>query len=495
MGKNSNNTILAFWIGIGKFSTFAISLLSAAILSRYLSKPEYGTYKQILYVYNTLLIVFTAGLPRVFSYFLPRYSLGQGKEIVVKISKILFLTGLVFSVFLFAFSGLVADILKNPELSKGLKYFSPVPMLLLPTLGIEGIFSTYKKTIFIAVYNILTRALMLVLIVVPVVLYSSNYITAIYGWVAASAVTMITAYFFKSIPFRGVTMAKSGLGFKEILKYSLPLVVATIAGTLNRAASQFYISRYFGSEVFAEFSNGFVEIPFVGMITGATSVVLMPVFTKIIYEKSDISQVTDLWQSALKKSAVLIYPMVIYFLFYSKQLVTIVYSETYTESSKYFSAAMILNFFNIIIFAPLLLSLGKTRFYAKLHFGLAITAWVVEYLVIIIFKTPLAVAVSILFIDVGGILISLTYSAKCLGVNFLNLFPVGRFIIIALHSFISLFLVNLLLRNIIPEVADVWFVAIAGVMYVTILLISARWFKINYVEILIPLFNHKKTDI
>lgn len=493
MNSNSNNTVQAFWVGIGSFSSFGIALLSAAILSRYFSKTEYGTYKQIIYVYNTLLLVFTAGLPRVFSYFLPRYSLAQGKEIVFKISKVLFFAGLAFSVFLFAFSGLIADVLKNPELSRGLKYFSPVPMLLLPTLGIEGIFSTYKKTFYIAIYRVITRFLMLIFIVGPVILFSRNYLAAIYGWVTVSVIILIIAYFFKSMPFKGVEQEKSGLYFKEILKYSLPIVSATIAGTIYRAANQFYISRYYGAEVFAEFSNGFIEIPFVHMITGSTSAVLMPVFSKIVHEKSDISQITNLWRSALQKSAVLIYPMVIYFMFYSEELVTIVYSETYAASAKYFSTAMVLNFFNIIIFAPLLLSMGEARFYAGLTYGLAITTWVVEYFVVIIFDTPLAIAISFVIIAIAGIAVSMGFSAKKLGVSFLSLFPVGRFMIIALHSFISLFLVNLLLKNIIPDIADIFFIAISGVIYLGILLITARLFKINYLEIIIPLFKRNKS--
>jgi O-antigen/teichoic acid export membrane protein len=490
--KNSNNTVQVFWIGIGSFSSFAISLVSAAILSRYFSKAEYGTYKQILYVYDTLLIVFTAGLPRVFNYFLPRYTLTQGKEIVLKISKVLFLSGLAFSVFLFAFSGVIADILKNPELSRGLKYFSPVPMLLLPTLGIEGIFSTYKKTVFIAIYDTLTRTLMFIFIIVPVMVFSKNYITAIYGWITVSVIILIIASFYKGIPFKGVKQEKSGLSFKEILKYSLPLVSATIAAVIFRAANQFYISRYFGSEVFAEFSNGFVEIPFVQMIIGATSTVLMPVFSKIVYEKSDMSQITNLWRSTLQKSAILIYPIVIFFMFYSKEVVTIIYSETYSISSKYFSTALILNFFNIIIFAPLLLSFGKVKFYARLHYGLAITAWVVEYLVIIIFKTPLAVAISFVAISVCGLVISLVYSSKILGVSFLSLFPAGRFLVIAIHSFISLFLVNFLLRHFLPHTIDLVFVTIAGIGYLGVLLISSKLVKINYMEIIIPLIQKKK---
>ena len=492
MVRKNNNTIQAFWVAIGSFSSFALAIVSAAILSRYFDKNEYGTYRQILFVYNTLIVIFTAGLPSVFAYFLPRYNLGQGKDIVWKVSKALFFFGLIFSVFLFTSSGLIADVLKNPELSKGIKIFSPIPMLLLPTLGIEGIFSTYKKSIFIAIYNTLSRILMLLFIVLPVILFKRTYIYAIYGWIIVSVIVLIIAYFFKGIPFKGISLEKSNLSFKDIFKYCTPLLTASIAGMAFYAANQFYISRFFGTKIFAEFSNGFVEIPFVKMITGATGTILMPIFSKAIYEKSNLNQITSLWQNALQKSAILIYPMVIFFLFYSTEVITILFSNTYAESAKYFSTIMILNFFNIILFSPLLLSLGEVRFYARLNYCLAIAIWFLDYLVIITFGTPILVVLCYVIISVCGIGVALWYSSKKLGIPFLKMFPIGRIFTIAFHSLISLSIINLILRFALPHSPKLILLILAFIGYVILLTVSARWFKINYWEILSPLFNRPK---
>jgi O-antigen/teichoic acid export membrane protein len=493
--ERNNTTVQAFWVGIGSFSSFALGFVSAAILSRYFDKAEYGTYRQILYVYTTLLVIFTAGLPSVFAYFLPRYSLSRGKDIVLKVSKVLFLAGLAFSIFLFLFSGLLANVLKNPELSRGLKYFSPIPMLLLPTLGLEGIFSTYKRTILIAIYNALSRTLMLLFIVLPVVLFEGSYLYAIYGWIFISVITLVLAYFFIGIPFKGVTAEKSNLGIREILKYSLPIASAGIAGTMIKAADQFYIGRYFGTEVFAEFANGFVELPFVGMITGAIATVLMPMFSKIIYDKSDLNQLISLWQNALQKSVILIYPMAIFCIFYSQEIMTIIYSDTYSGSAKYFTAAMTINFFNIIVFAPLLFSLGETRFYAKLHFGLAIVSWLFGYITVIIFNTPYSIAILSVILSIFKIGIALYYSAKVIGVKFITLFPVDRFLIIAFHSVLSLFIVNVLLRLIFSDPGNFVFIIVAGMAFLILLIITSKWFKIDYLGILIPLFHRNKSAI
>jgi O-antigen/teichoic acid export membrane protein len=487
---NQSNTFQALWVGIASFNSFALAIVSAAILSRYLDKTEYGTYKQIIYVYNTLLIIFTAGLPSVFNYFLPRFSRAQGKEIVFNISKVLFFSGLLFSVFLFIGSGLIARVLNNPELSRGLKYFAPVPMLLLPTLGIEGIFTTYRKTAYIALYSTLTRVLMLICIVTPVILFGQDYIYAVYGWIASSVLILIMAYFFKGIPFRGVKGEKSDLTFKEILNYSVPLVFASLGGIIFRSSNQFYISRYFGAETFAEFSNGFIEIPFVHMITGATASVLMPVFSKAVHEH-DFAKVTMLWRSALNKSVVLIYPIVIYMLFYSKELITIVFSESYTVSAKYFTAAIIINFFNVIVFAPLLLSMGKTRFYAWLQYGKAIAIWGVQYVAILVFNTPLSIAVSYVVISVLAIIVPLAYVAKLFKVSLVTLFPVGRVLLITLHSFISMFLVHMLLRMLWPDLKNILLVSVAGLTYAGLLVLTSSLFKIKYWDIVSPLLNRK----
>ena len=284
---DKGNTSQAVWVGLGTLSTLLLSLVSAAILSRYLSKAEYGTYKQVLYVYNSLLFIFTAGLPKVFGYYLPRYSLGQGKTIVWRITTLLFFSGMLFSIFLFLGARPLAVALKNPELISGLQIFAIVPTLLLPTLGLEGILATYKKTPFLALYNVVTRLIMLVCIVLPVLVWGSDYRFAIYGWIVASAVSLVVALVFKNIPFRGIASNTTDLSTQEILSYSLPIVVASLAGIAIKASDQFYISRYFGAETFAEFSNGFIRLPFASMITGAAATVLMPVFSKLAPNDSD----------------------------------------------------------------------------------------------------------------------------------------------------------------------------------------------------------------
>lgn len=490
IGKGTSNTHQAFWVVIGSLSSFSLSVVSAAILSRYLSKSEYGTYRQILYVYTTLLIIFTARLPDVFAYFLPRYNINQGKNVVWKITKVLFLGGAFFSVFLFALSAPIAKLLNNPELEKGLKVFSPIPMFLLPTLGIEGIFATYKKSIFIGIYNTITRILMLLFIVLPVILFHGSYITAIYGWLAVSFLSLLIAFYFKGIPFRGVVSEKSFLSFKEIFAYSLPLVAASIWGMAIRSADQFYISRFFGAKVFAVFSNGFMQLPFVAMVTSATSIVLMPVFSKMIHEQADKKELLKVWRSALYKSAIIIYPLVIFFIFFANNIIIVLYSKAYEGSIIYFRINMVLNFFNIIVFAPLLFSLGKTKFYARIHMIIAILVWGLEYGVILIFNSPIAVSIVSVALGILNILICMIYIAKLLNIDLIDLIPLKVIFKIVIHALCVSIIVKWAIGYLYIDSA-LLNVSLAFTAFSSILLLTSRFFGLNYLNIIRPLLNDK----
>jgi O-antigen/teichoic acid export membrane protein len=485
----SSNTLQAFWLGIGSLSSFTLAIVSAAILSRYFNKTEYGTYRQIIYVYNTFLVIFSAGLPRVFSYFLPRFSLQQGKDIAMKITKILFLFGIAFSFALFAFSGLIANILKNPELDKGLKIFSVIPMLLLPTLGLEGIFSTYKKTYYIAIYNTITRILMLLFIVLPVILLKRSYEYAIYGWIVVSFISLCIALYFKGLPFKGIKSEKSFLNYKEILKYSLPIGTASLWFMAIKSADQFFISRFFGTEVFADYSNGFIELPFVYMVTAASSNVILPVFSKMVKDKSGLDEMINLWRNTLIKSAVILYPLVVFCMFNAKYIIILIYSNIYEKSFVYFQIALILNFFNIILFSPLMFSIGETKIFSRIHLIFAIATWVIEYLIVFLFNSPVAIALCSVTMAIFRVIVFIIFLSRYFKVKIIDFIPFRHILTLIIHSIIAISFSKLIIYQLLPNVDKVVVLMLTFTMFLLLLIATSRIFKLNYFLVIDPILK------
>ena len=389
----TNNSKQAFWVGIGGFFSYIVGIASSMILSRYFTKGDYGTYKQVMFVYNTLLSVFTLGLPKAYAYFLPKYELKYSNDIIHKITSIFFILGAIFSISLYLSSGIISSILKNQDLRLAIQLFAPTPLLLLPTLGIDGIFASFRKTQLSAVYTIVTRVLTVFLTVLPVLVFKGNYIHAIIGFDVASAIACIFALVLRNLPIRSIDHSKSDVTIKKIMDFSLPLMYASIWGMIIGSANQFFISRYFGNETFAVFSNGFMEMPFAGMISTAIGAVLLPRFSEKDKGEGMQDSVYNLWLTSLNKSAKIIFPILIYSVFFSKILMICLYGDQYEESSIYFQIKNISSLLYVIPFAPIMLAIGKTRQYANIHMVVAIIIVSSEYLGVKLFASPIAIAI------------------------------------------------------------------------------------------------------
>lgn len=390
---STTNTKQAAWVAIGSFCSFIVGIVSPMILSRFFNKGDYGTYKQVMYIYNTLLTVFTLGLPKAYAYFLPKVPATQAKDIIKKITGIFFVLGGVFSLFLFFCSSPIANLLENPDLGLAIKIFAPVPLFLLPTIGLDGIYATFQKTEVLAIYTVATRILTIICIILPVILFNGNYVDALIGFNIASLISCIIALYMKSWPVKEQPKEKSDVNYRKIFNFSLPLLYASLWGTIISSANQFFISRYYGNEVFAEFSNGFMEIPFVGMVIGGIGTVLLPLFSGMDKGAWMTENIRELWMSSLEKSAKIIFPMLIYSVFFAKIIMTCMYGNLYENSSLYFQIKNISGLLFIIPFAPIILALGKTKEYANVHMVIAFLIVILEYLTVKLFDTPIAIAI------------------------------------------------------------------------------------------------------
>lgn len=486
---NKSNTIQALWVGIGGFSSFLMTIVSSMILVRILTKSDFGTYRQVLYVYNSLLVLFTAGIPKAFTYFMPRFTLAKQKDIVQKITRTLFLLGAIFSITLYFSAPLIAEALNNGKLERSLQIFAPIPFFLLPTLGIEGIYTTLKKTQYIAFYQITSRLILLLSIVVPVVFFGGTYIQAIYGWVISSFVLFIVALVFKYQPFKKVKKEDSEISIKTIFLYSSPIMLASIYGAGTLSADQFFISRYFGEEVFAVYANGKLQLPFVGMILGAVSLVLSPIYSKLAFEGEHKKEIGELWTRSLLKSATLIYPLVLFFMFYAKEIFVLLYGIDYEESGNYFIIFSLITFFKVIVFAPLVLGLGLTKFYSRIHFIEFISIWVLGYFAIIFFESPYAILAIFVLLTIVKIIFSLWYISKKLKLKFFDMLPVFKLFKYAMHGSVILVVIRFLFVENFQIENKFLLVALSFVVYYIFLLGSSKWLKIDYLEALRPFLN------
>ncbi len=489
MSNRTSNTQQAFWVAFGSIISYGFILLTSMILSRYFDKGDYGTYKQVMYVYNSLLVVFTLGLPRAYPYFIPRVNISEARDIINKITYIFIVLGFLFSVLLFFASPLIAQFLKNPDLDYAIKLFSIVPLFMLPTMGVDGILSSFKKAHFIAIYKGLSSLFQLILVSIPVIFFGGTYESAIIGFTISSFIIFIIALYLKKYPVRHEKRVKTSIKYKEIFSFSIPLMYASFWGIIMNSADQFFISNYFGKETFAEFSNGWMDLPFVSMIVGATSVVLLPVFSKIINENEDArDEIRPIWNNVINKTTVLIYPLLLYTFVFSKEIMILLYGNNYAISGVFFKIILVKNLFNLIAFAPLILAMGATKYYTKIIAYGALVTVILQFIIVRLIRSPYSVAVVSVLCHIGVIYFFMRFISSYLKTPIYKLLPVRLMfnlitillpILFILHYlFVTLFSVNL------------FFMLVSSfTLYIIIFFIISKRLDIDYISILKPILN------
>lgn len=486
--KNSSTAIQGIWLGIANCSNMIVAILSSVILSRFFDKVEYGTYKQIIFVYNTFLLIFQAGIPSVFSFFLPRYSMQEGKYIMRRLNLILFILGMLFSIFLFIFSDLIADILNNPELADGLKIFSIFPLFTLPTLGIEGLYVVLKNTKFIAVYQILTRTLMLCCIVLPIILIEgASYKLAILGWGGASLISFFIALWAKAKPYRHIVAEKIVGISKQILGYSLPIMGSSLVLLFFNSVNQIFISRYCGVESFAEFSNGFITLPFVPIFIAPFRQLLVPIFSKAS-QHSKYEDAIITFNNGIIKISIILLPLIVFSAFFAKDIMVFLYGEQYSSSSIYFQIMLVFHLFELFPFTVVLSSIGRT----DMQFKIDIICTIFIYILNIVFVclhiiSPILIAVIFVFINASmRYIIPYMWMAKRKELKkLLNKNTIRKVLLTAIHSIIAVGISSFICHYFIHNELNVFLrLCIGCLIFGILLIITSPIFKINYLDYL-----------
>lgn len=492
MAESTNNTKQAAWLMLGNLFSFGFGIVSAMILSRYFDKEEYGTYRQILYVYNTLLGFFTLGLPHAFAYFLPRSPIDQAKSVISKITNLFFILGGILSLVLFFGADYIADVMNNPAMAYPLKIFSPTPFLMMPTMGLESILATYRQTKFMTVYVVLTRTVSLMCIALPVLIWGGDCNQAVMGFVISSCVSFVAALYLKYYPVRNAGKTPTDDRYSDIFKFCIPLFVASIWGVLINSTPQFFISRYYGSEMFAVFSNGSMELPFVGMVIGAVGGVLTPLFSREVYKKENFeATILPTWISVFVKSAIIIYPITIFCMFNAEKIMVIMYGDQYAASGSFFEARLICYFVKIIAFFPVIIALGATKFYQKVFFFELIALIALDWVAVFVFDNPVLITLFQSFCSIGACSVLLYFIASQFKVRMIELIPVNSILIISTVAIMSCIVAKLSQSYLYTDFNAFLQFCLNFTIFVILYIPITSIFNIDYLSIIKPLFTKK----
>lgn len=480
---NKSRTTQAFWLAVANLLSMSATLLIAAVLSRFMPPADYGTYRQVIFIYYTLLMLFSWGMPRSFSYFLAKVPVEEGRWIVCRLNSVLLCLASLFSAILFFGATMIASALGNEALAPNLRYFAVTPMLLMPLLGVEGILTVYKRTRLVAGYVAMSRLLMIAGAVLPVIMFGATVTGAVIGFVSASFLTCLLGWRLMFIPFRGVVSVKSKLTLREVADFVMPIFTSSIYGFVIASSSQFFVSRFLGVEAFAVFANGYRELPFAGMIIGATAGVLLPEFTRLAHGEDgiDSNAIIKIWRSVVVKSTSLIYPLSVFACFFAGEIMTLLYGGGYQEAAPLFVMITIVNLTRVVPYGAVMFALGGGRAFAKAHLLTAVLIVALDFACVQFFPSVLALAAIATGCTVFCLMLLLFGIARSLSASIRSFIPAGVMLKIFAAS-----LAACVATRLAGAVTGLSFHGIAGLtvavlVFVAVYLPLAMWLKPAYV--------------
>jgi O-antigen/teichoic acid export membrane protein len=329
----------------------------------------------------------------------------------------------------------------------------------------------------------------------PVILFNGGLKHAIIGFTVSSFISFVIAMILKYNPVKQEDKEKSSYSYNDLFKYSLPIMLASIWGMVITSTDQFMISRYFGTVVFAEFANGATKIPFVGMIVGAMSIVLAPIYSKLANDDSSVSkkEIFSLLKNVFEKSIKLVFPVVTFFLCFSDKIMVVIYGDQYEISGIFFSIKVLENYFTLLTFSALILSIGGQKYYFKVHMYVALLIILFEYISIYVFNSPFAIVWISTLLQISKTFLILNFIRKYLEVRLVDFFPLK----IILNILPICFLIICGIRYILEKsfnIDDISLLLVSFILYILLFSLWSHYKKLDYYSIVKPLlkkFNKK----
>ncbi len=386
-------TVKTLVLASGKALGALSAVILTAVLTRALSVEQYATHKQALLLFAIASPLLMLGLPKALYYFLPGEP-RRARAALVENLGLLLAGGLAFALaVLLGGAGLAAERFDNPALADAARWVAPYGLAMFPMAALGACLVARDRVGALVRFNLGSRALLVALAAGAGVVYGTAEATlaahALWGgvmlvpalWMMGRAVRRPV----KPIPLDGTDATPpvqatpptpperpGWQGMAAQLRFAVPLGLASLLGTLSAQLDKLIVSAMCSTEDFAIYATGAIELPLIGVVTGAMSAVVLPELTRF-YKAGTPERIVGLWQGAMKTALLILAPVMFGVLLTGPELMSVLFSATYTEAATPLRIYALLLPLRAAVYGSVLMATDNTRWVtASAAFGLAL---------------------------------------------------------------------------------------------------------------------------
>ncbi len=317
-------------LSLGKGLTTMVTLVTAMVMARLLTRSELATYRQTLLAYQIAMPLLSLGMVHGIYYFMPTET-KRVRGVFVDALILMFGMGTLYALFI-ALGGnhLLARRFSNPAIVNTLVYLVPLPIIMLPAGLLASVMVVQNQVNKLTVYNVLTNLAL-----------AAGIVFACIYWRTPEAMVVAKVAVSVIIGVIGVRLALKAVprddwhprwsNMKRMVSFSIPLVAATSLGTIARQLDKIIVSAMCTPEEFAVYSNGAIEIPLIGIITGSIAAVILPDLRRMVAAE-DYHNALLLFRKSAERSAVFLIPVMMFLIFSAEPFILTLFSSRYKGS-------------------------------------------------------------------------------------------------------------------------------------------------------------------
>lgn len=347
-------------IAASKGATQLVTIGSVMALVRLISQEEVGTYRQVMLVIVFLTSILGMNLPASLFYFVPKLGPDHRRPLVYHLMLLTLASAAVTALLVFFGADIIADRFDNPDLAPLLRIASVYPFARLFLSQVPAFFISIDRAGRAGAYTLLSEGFRAGIVVSMA--WAGEPLTTIFYWMVAGSLVLAVVGLidmYRLSPGRGWPSLDRGL-IDQVLGYVLPMLAATAVGIINRHLGSLMISVIFDPERYAVYSCGAMQLPAVGIITSSIFTAIMPNLVTLWEEKRK-QKVLDLWEVAVRKASLIVFPCFAVFLVCSGDLMLLLWGRGYEDSRWPFMVYLFELPMRVAIYGSLLRAIGRTK--------------------------------------------------------------------------------------------------------------------------------------
>ena len=357
MASSRSTKVLA--LSLGTFLTQMVGMVSGIVLARILTKEDLATYRQTMLAYQFAAPFLILALPSALYFFLPRKP-GAERTVLISILIPLATMGFIFSVFLLVGGArLLAWRFSNSGLEHTLRLLAMYPLFALPMAALEACLVARNQVMRLTVFNVMSRLLLTAGLIIVCLLTRRPEPLVLTQVVLAGIMVVPALTLMWQACAAGNARPEPGMMW-EMARYSVPLGLATMLGTMTLQLSSVIVSALCTPEDFAVYSVGAFELPLIGIVTGSITTVILADMSNLCREGRK-NEALWLFQIAAVRSAAILLPAMVFFWVAAEPFIIGLFSVKYHDSILPFRLYLLTLPVRIVTYGAALMALGKTR--------------------------------------------------------------------------------------------------------------------------------------